>query len=176
MLKGSVKLNTLAANVDFGVTVYEFFGGDGASSTALPSEFRLGNPLWAQAIETCTLNSGDGFGSGGLGANLFNIELGGSEQFDIVSGHGYGVHAYSLVPGGTGARSISWDYADTSAYANGAYGRPNSDVAPNQFDLGLAISAVPVSQVPLPAAAWLFISAIAGLAGAKRMSRSKAPA
>ena len=30
-----------------------------------------------------------------------------------------------------------------------------------------------VSAVPLPAAAWLFISAIAGLAGAKRLSRSK---
>lgn len=29
------------------------------------------------------------------------------------------------------------------------------------------------SVVPLPAAAWLFISAIAGLAGAKRLSRSK---
>ena len=29
------------------------------------------------------------------------------------------------------------------------------------------------SPVPLPAAAWLFISAIAGLAGAQRMSRSK---
>ena len=32
------------------------------------------------------------------------------------------------------------------------------------------------SPVPLPAAAWLFISAIAGLAGAKRMSRSKGSA
>ena len=30
-----------------------------------------------------------------------------------------------------------------------------------------------ISPVPLPAAAWLFISAIAGLAGAKRLSRSK---
>jgi len=30
-----------------------------------------------------------------------------------------------------------------------------------------------VSSVPLPAAAWLFLSAIAGLAGAKRLSRSK---
>jgi hypothetical protein len=30
-----------------------------------------------------------------------------------------------------------------------------------------------VSSVPLPAAAWLFMSAIAGLAGAKRLSRSK---
>lgn len=33
-----------------------------------------------------------------------------------------------------------------------------------------------VSAVPLPPAAWLFISAIAGLAGAKRLSRSKATA
>ncbi len=31
----------------------------------------------------------------------------------------------------------------------------------------------PSSVVPLPAAAWLFISAIAGLAGAKRLTRSK---
>ena len=35
---------------------------------------------------------------------------------------------------------------------------------------------VPPSAVPLPAAAWLFISAIAGLAGAKRLSRSKGSA
>jgi hypothetical protein len=33
-----------------------------------------------------------------------------------------------------------------------------------------------VSAVPLPAAAWLFLSAIAGLAGAKRLSRSKGSA
>lgn len=33
-----------------------------------------------------------------------------------------------------------------------------------------------VSAVPLPAAAWLFMSAIAGLAGAKRLSRSKGSA
>ena len=33
-----------------------------------------------------------------------------------------------------------------------------------------------VSAVPLPAAAWIFISAIAGLAGAKRMSRPKGSA
>ena len=33
-----------------------------------------------------------------------------------------------------------------------------------------------VSSVPLPAAAWLFMSAIAGLAGAKRLSRSKSTA
>ena len=38
---------------------------------------------------------------------------------------------------------------------------------------GNSIVTASVSQVPLPAAAWLFLSAIAGLAGAKRMSRSK---
>jgi hypothetical protein len=32
------------------------------------------------------------------------------------------------------------------------------------------------SVVPLPAAAWLFISAIAGLASAKRLSRAKGTA
>ena len=38
---------------------------------------------------------------------------------------------------------------------------------------GSSVTATAVSAVPLPAAAWLFISAIAGLAGAKRMARSK---
>ena len=41
---------------------------------------------------------------------------------------------------------------------------------------GNSIVTASVSQVPLPAAAWLFISAIAGLAGAKRLSRSKGAA
>ena len=39
-----------------------------------------------------------------------------------------------------------------------------------------AVQSGDVSPVPLPAAAWLFISAIAGLAGAKRLSRSKGSA
>ena len=38
---------------------------------------------------------------------------------------------------------------------------------------GFTLSTSGVSPVPLPAAAWLFISAIVGLTGAKRMSRSK---
>ena len=50
-----------------------------------------------------------------------------------------------------------------------------------KLDYGLDGSSVTaivsaVSDVHLPAAAWLFISAIAGLAGAKRLSRSKASA
>ena len=47
-----------------------------------------------------------------------------------------------------------------------------------KLDYGLDGSSVTatVSPVPLPAAAWLFISAIAALAGAKRLSRSKGSA
>ena len=41
---------------------------------------------------------------------------------------------------------------------------------------GVVNTSTTPSAVPLPAAAWLFISAIAGLTGAKRMSRSKATA
>ena len=46
---------------------------------------------------------------------------------------------------------------------------------PDNVNADYEISIV-VSAVPLPAAAWLFISAIAGLAGAKRLSRSKGSA
>jgi hypothetical protein len=45
--------------------------------------------------------------------------------------------------------------------------------------ISIAVSGVALatpSPVPLPAAAWLFISAIAGLVGAKRLSRSKSTA
>jgi len=51
---------------------------------------------------------------------------------------------------GTGSASVSFIYSD--------------------------LTLTSVSAVPLPAAAWLFISAIAGLAGAKRLSRSKGSA
>jgi hypothetical protein len=45
-----------------------------------------------------------------------------------------------------------------------------------QLQARLSIDSVTLTPVPLPAAAWLFISAIAGLAGAKRLSRSKGSA
>ena len=47
-------------------------------------------------------------------------------------------------------------------------------VSSNQFYT--AQTTYSISPLPLPAAAWLFISAIAGLAGAKRLSRSKGSA
>jgi hypothetical protein len=53
------------------------------------------------------------------------------------------------------------------------------EIAGDDFDwqpMFASVTEAEISVVPLPAAAWLFISAIAGLAGAKRMSRSKGSA
>ena len=54
------------------------------------------------------------------------------------------------------------------------FGTVSGVVSSNQFYT--AQTTYNISPVPLPAAAWLFISAIAGLAGAKRLSRSKGSA
>lgn len=60
--------------------------------------------------------------------------------------------------------------------AKGSYANFSSSYTPDikHWAIGVALSRP--SAVPLPAAAWLFISAIAGLAGAKRLSRSKGSA
>jgi hypothetical protein len=47
---------------------------------------------------------------------------------------------------------------------------------PYTFGEVVLVTPSDIPPVPLPAAAWLFISAIAGLAGAKRMSRPKGSA
>ena len=60
--------------------------------------------------------------------------------------------------------------ADTSSPTSPLGGFPDTD------EVFAVWTPAAVSAVPLPAAAWLFISAIAGLAGAKRMSRSKGSA
>ena len=72
----------------------------------------------------------------------------------------------SLLYSGTSNR---WDVA--SAVANSDF---FMKVTPRgQGGGSLYVDNIAVSTVPLPAAAWLFISAIAGLAGAKRLSCSK---
>ena len=53
------------------------------------------------------------------------------------------------------------------------------EIAGDDFDwqpMFASVTEAEISVIPLPAAAWLFISAIAGLAGAKRLSRSKGSA
>ena len=54
-------------------------------------------------------------------------------------------------------------------------GNQSFDYAPRSY-YAWAVQSGDVSAVPIPAAAWLFISAIAGLAGAKRLSQSKGSA
>ena len=53
------------------------------------------------------------------------------------------------------------------------YFKRSYDLSANTGSAFARWSPASVSAVPLPAAAWLFISAIVGLTGAKRMSRSK---
>jgi hypothetical protein len=65
----------------------------------------------------------------------------------------------------TGASHLN-QYSDGSIIHQGNQNWPLSDLNFKTY----------ASPVPLPAAAWLFISAIAGLAGAKRLSRSKGSA
>ena len=80
----------------------------------------------------------------------------------IHDGHG-------IMTGGTGA-----DVAGASYDVEFVEGSCNSfkDMSddPAIVDVEWALS-----PVPLPAAAWLFMSAIAGLAGAKHLSRSRRP-
>jgi hypothetical protein len=93
-------------------------------------------------------------------------------------------HVFNLIFNGVEAQPFTIDI--TSDTINGTLGFiPDSDgdinfnlSAPNWRISGLDMGyqSVEVSPVPLPAAAWLFISAIAGLAGAKRLSRSKGSA
>jgi hypothetical protein len=92
----------------------------------------------------------------------------------------WGVGATGVI-GGSGF--VPW-YAFNELGPDGAYtADTSSPTSPYLYDGGAIFDEVfavwtpaAVSAVPLPAAAWLFISAIAGLAGAKRLSRSKGSA
>ena len=65
---------------------------------------------------------------------------------------------------------FGWE-AETDQLVSSA--RFSDQVNGSSMGVTYLISEAAISPVPLPAAAWLFISAIAGLAGAKRLSRSK---
>jgi hypothetical protein len=92
----------------------------------------------------------------------------------------WGVGATGVIGGST---FVPW-YAFNELGPDGAYtADTSSPTSPYLYDGGAIFDEVfavwtpaAVSAVPLPAAAWLFISAIAGLAGAKRLSRSKGSA
>jgi hypothetical protein len=92
-------------------------------------------------------------------------------------------------PNGDGAQAYApvvaiWGGGGNVSYAATPGGLDNgSDTTSRVYAIatpsGVPFPIFPIatpSPVPLPAAAWLFISAIAGLAGAKRLSRSKGSA
>ena len=88
-----------------------------------------------------------------------------------------------LVAGVIGAPPMFWLTANGLGPYDVYTADTSSPTSPYLYDGGAIFDEVfavwtpaAVSAVPLPAAAWLFISAIAGLAGAKRLSRSKGSA
>lgn len=70
------------------------------------------------------------------------------------------------------AVNVLWESPDFGGTTQG-YGLAGDSSADSDQSVHAVWSPAAASAVPLPAAAWLFISAIAGLAGAKRLSRSK---
>ena len=74
------------------------------------------------------------------------------------------------------AVNVLWDSPPDYWGTTQGYGLASGSSADSDQSVHAVWSPTAVSAVPLPAAAWLFISAIAGLAGAKRLSRSKGSA
>ena len=119
----------------------------------------------------------DGSATGGLAAGELGISHYGADVWQNAT--------WSFDYSGT---SNFWDVA--LAFTNLETGATTSDIFSVALDVAnsdlftevtprgqgggsVYVDNIAVSTVPLPAAAWLFISAIAGLAGAKRMARSK---
>jgi len=117
-----------------------------------------------------TLTNGGAFDLNG--ANFGGNDYGNSNQFygyrdgELVYSELFGT-PYVGVGGSLQYHSFGWESVDRVEFSK-AY---NTEGIHVMDDLQYSVSAV-----PLPAAAGLFISAIAGLAGAKRLSRSKGSA
>jgi len=99
--------------------------------------------------------------------NLLGSVINGQNQVGPFA-HGGAGYAYPEVWGFFG-----WEVETDSLISSVRF---SDEVNGSGMSATYLISEAAVSAVPLPAAAWLFISAIAGLAGAKRLSRSKGSA
>lgn len=140
----SILAQRLIASKSFAMDVYEFLPGDGgASYGANPDKFRLTDPLRSTLLKSYSLeaSAANEITTGLTGENQFNVELFGSEQFNLVSGKEYGIHIYSTITNGDTSRILRWDYVDSDAYTGGTYGVDGANVASR--DLGLAFTAVP---------------------------------
>ena len=88
----------------------------------------------------------------------------------FVTPYSYGGGAVSL----SAVTLVPWSFSGGQTSAGFTTGDAIDPAASLVAAEGVVYASwTPSSVVPLPAAAWLFISAIAGLAGAKRLTRSK---
>lgn len=188
---GSVSLNAAAAVISFG-TGAAGFGGEVISSggQVTGSDINIGQLTLAGTTADGTYTVDSGVMSFDTGTGTISIE---GSIADL------GLSNQTLLTGTTGDYSYNFNSASSLNFFNtsgsselstnllGAVGLDlstdfeylgftiDSDQFGGVVNAGVVTTSTP-SAVPLPAAAWLFISAIAGLTGAKRMSRSKATA
>lgn len=141
MTVGSISFLTLrlAAGKEFGVSIYELFGGEGVTPQANPARFYPDDPIYSSLIKAYSLTASSGITSGSRGDYFITIELSDGEQFELVAGKAYGIHIYSKVVGGGTDTLLIWNYAGTDVYSGGTYGVPDAAVAAR--DLGLALVA-----------------------------------
>jgi hypothetical protein len=162
---------------------------DGAS---LSTDFYIASDAVVNKI-TMKFRRADGTGPFNLNLKQDGSATGGLAVGDLMGISHYGADVWQKA-------TWSFDYSGTSnfwdvalAFTNLETGATTSDIFSVALDVAnsdlftevtprgqgggsVYVDNIAVSTVPLPAAAWLFISAIAGLAGAKRLSRSKGSA
>jgi hypothetical protein len=188
---GSVSLNAAAAVITFATGGAGYGGEVISSSTGVTgSNINIGALTLAGTTADGTYTVDSGVMSFDTAASTISIE---------GSIAALGLSNQTLLTGTTGDYSYNFNNAsslnffstsgssDLSTNFLGAVGLDvstdfdyfgfaiDSDQVGGVVNAGVVTTSTP-SAVPLPAAAWLFISAIAGLTGAKRMSRSKATA
>ena len=134
-----------------------------------------GNDNWR--LPTADAQCGIGYNcvNGELGNMFYNV-LGGTAGVPLSTSHNSNFDLFSNIQSrqywsstdNLNQQNVAWVFymGDGKQLTRGTFEYVNT----------WAVHSGDVSAVPLPAAAWLFISAIAGLASAKRLSRSKASA
>ncbi|MFT6275130.1 MAG: hypothetical protein ACJAZ0_001223 [Halioglobus sp.] len=114
------------------------------------------NDLWP------TLNTQEWWGDEHLAEHLAATPVYTFQYPNVLSGHDvrYAWSGYE-----NGMDGVAWSWNTSMAAQGAAVG-----LSPHNETFTWAVAA-PVAEVPLPAAGWLFMSALIGLMGKKRLSR-----